>query len=202
MLLTDKNKKIDPKKIPSYLIYEELNGNILPYKGFREVLNGKKKIEDIIGSSSLQAAIVYIIGLFIGNTINRKKYQITSNESGLNVETGSNLANDIAIFNKENLILNEKYFNVAPKIVIEVDIKIDLSLTEWTNEWDYVLAKSKKMLEFGTEKVIWITTKSKKIFVADHTEKWFLVEFNENIPIIDECTLNLAQLLKDEDIDF
>ena len=88
------------------------------------------------------------------------------------------------------------------KPFIEIDIKIDLSETEWTNEWDYVIEKSKKMLDFGTEKVIWITTKSKKIFVSSSTERWYMVNFDEDIPLFDNVTLNLAQILVDEDIVF
>ncbi len=200
MLVVEKSKKIRPKKIPSYLIYEEMNGVQLPYKGYLDVIKGKKKSEEIMGSSSLQSILVYAIGLFIGNHINRKKYFIASNEAGLHLGNGDNLANDIAIYEKENTILNDKYFTNAPKIVVEVDIKIDLNETTWTNEWDYVIEKSNKMLQFGVDKVIWITTKSKKIFVSSKTERWYMVDFNEDIPLLDDCVLNLAKLLQEEDI--
>jgi Uma2 family endonuclease len=202
MLVVEKKRKPKIRKIPSYLIYEEMNGKPLPYKGYLDVLSGKKKVEEIMGSSSLQSIIVYIIGLFIGNNINRKKYYIASNEAGLHIERGDNLANDFAIYNRENIVLNEKYFDKAPKVVLEIDIKIDLSETEWTNEWDYVIEKSRKMLEFGTEKVIWITTKSKKIFVSSATERWYMVDFNEDIPLLENCVLNLAKLLEEEEIVF
>lgn len=58
------------------------------------------------------------------------------------------------------------------------------------------------MLDFGTEKVIWITTKSKKIFVSSSTERWYMVDFNEDIPLFDNVCLNLAKILQDEDIEF
>jgi hypothetical protein len=58
------------------------------------------------------------------------------------------------------------------------------------------------MLAFGTEKVIWVTTKSKKIFVSSKTERWYLVDFHEDIPIFDDCILNLAQILNDEGVQF
>jgi Uma2 family endonuclease len=201
-MIIEKKRKPKILKIPSYLVYEEMNGKPLLYKGFRDVLSKKKKIEEIMGSSSLQSIIVYIVGLFIGNNINRKQYFVGSNEAGLHIGTGDNLSNDIAIYDRASTILNDKYFDKAPKIVIELDIKIDLSETEWTNEWDYVIEKSQKMLDFGTEKVIWITTKSKKIFVSSQTERWYMVNFNEDIPLLDNCTLNLANLLKEEDIIF
>ena len=200
MLVVEKKRKPKFRIIPSYLVYEEMNGKPLPYKGYLDVLSGKKKIEEIMGSSSLQSTITYLIVLLIGNKINRKKYLVGTNEPGIRIGLGDNLSNDIAIFERENVTLNHKYFDKAPKVVIEVDVKIDLSETEWTNELDYIIEKSQKMFDFGTEKVIWITTKSKKIFVCSATERWYMVNFNEDIPIIDDCTLNLAQLLKEEEI--
>ena len=202
MLVVEKKRKPKIRKIPSYLVYEEMNGKPLPYKGFLDVLSGKKKFEEIMGSSSLQSIIVYLLTGFLFNKINRKKYFYGTNEAGLHIGHGENLANDIAVYEKENTIYDEKYFSKAPKIVIEIDVKIDLSTTEWTNEWDYVIEKSKKMLDFGTEKVIWITTKSKKIFVSSSTERWYMVNFDEDIPLFDDVTLNLAKLFEEEDIVF
>lgn len=202
MLVVEKKRKPKFRTIPSYLIYEEMNGKPLPYKGFLDVLSGKKKIEEIMGSSSLQSIIVYLVVLLIGNKINRKKYLVGTNEPGIHIRLGDNLSNDIAIFERGDVTINDKYFDKAPKIVIEVDVKIDLSQTEWNNEWDYIIEKSQKMLDFGTEKVIWITTKSKKIFVSSSTERWYMVNFNEDIPLIDDCILNLGQILKDEEVMF
>jgi Uma2 family endonuclease len=189
-------------KIPAHLVYEELDGQVLPYRGYLEVLSGKKTFEEIMGSSSLQAVLVYLIGLYIGVRINRKKYLIASNESGLHVNSGSNLANDIAVFEKEKITLTDKYFDIAPKIVIEVDIKIALEGTGLTSDLEYMLNKSQKMLDFGVEKVIWITTQTKKIFVITPNAPWFLVNYDENIPLLDDCILNLAQLLRDEEIEY
>ena len=202
MLVVEKKRKPKFRTIPSYLIYEEMNGKPLPYKGFLDVLSGKKKVEEIMGSSSLQSIIVYLVVLLIGNKINRKKYLVGTNEPGIHIRLGDNLSNDIAIFERGDVTINDKYFDKAPKIVIEVDVKIDLSLTEWNNEWDYIIEKSQKMLDFGTEKVIWITTKSKKIFVSSSTERWYMVNFNEDVPLIDGCILNLGQILKDEEVMF
>ncbi len=189
-------------KIPAHLVYEELDGQVLPYRGYLEVLSGKKTFEEIKGSSSLQAVLVYLIGLYIGVRINRKKYLVASNESGLHVNSGSNLANDIAVFEKEKITLTDKYFDVAPKIVVEVDIKIALEGTGLTSDLEYMLNKSQKMLDFGVEKVIWITTQTKKIFVITPNAPWFLVNYDENIPLLDDCILNLAQLLRDEEIEY
>ncbi|AEI51263.1 hypothetical protein [Runella slithyformis] len=200
VIATKRRPKI--RKIPAHLVYEELDGQALPYRGYLEVLSGKKTLEEIMGSRSLQAVLVSIINWFVNNNINRKKYLVASHESGLHVSSGSNLANDMAIFEKQNITLTDKYFDVAPKIVIEVDIKIALEGTGLTSDLEYMLNKSQKMLDFGVEKVIWITTQTKKIFVITANAPWYLVNYEENIPLLDDCILNLAQLLRDEEIEY
>ena len=195
MLVIEKKRKPKIRKIPPHLIYEEMNGKPLPYKGYLSVLLGKKNLEEIMGCSSLQSALVYVLGLFIGININRKKYLVGSNEAGLHLSLGDNLASDIAIFEKDKISLNDKYFNVAPKVVIEVDIKIDLGETEWNNEIEYLLDKSQKLLDFGVERIIWITTKSQKVFVITANDKWYVINYQDNILVLDDCVLNIAKLL-------
>lgn len=59
--------------VPKVLIYEVWNGKPIYYKGYRDVLAGRKTPYEVIACSDLQGAIVYIIGLFIENNLNRKK---------------------------------------------------------------------------------------------------------------------------------
>ena len=200
MLVIEKKRKPKIQKIPPHLIYEEMNGKPLYYKGYRAVLSGKKNLSEIMGCSSLQSVLVYVLGLFIGNNINRKKYQVASNEAGLHLSLNENLASDIAIFEKDKIVLDDKYFTVAPKVVIEVDIKIDLAETEWNNEIEYLLDKSQKLLDFGVERIIWITTKAKKIFVITPSDKWYVVNYQEDIQVLDDCVLNITKLLEEEGI--
>lgn len=57
-----------------------------------------------------------------------KKYLLATNKIGLHLAVGDNLGNDIVIFEKEKVgKLQGKYFDIPPKIVIEVDIKADVS---------------------------------------------------------------------------
>jgi Uma2 family endonuclease len=191
------------EKIPSALIYEEWKGVPIYYKGYKDVLAGKKTIEEIIYSTDLQGVLVALINGFLGISINRKKYLIATNEIGLHLAKNDNLANDIVIFEKEKIgKLKGKFFDVAPKIVIEVDIKAEVSSFQ-NEETNYILQKSQKMLDFGTEKVVWILTDSQKIFVIDQNEtKWYVVNWSENIPVLDGCVLNVKQLLEEEDIHY
>lgn len=194
---------VSTKKIPSALIYEEWNGVPVYRKGYKEVLAGKKTAEEIMSCSDLQGVLVSLLNIFLGISINRKKYLIATNEIGLHLAKNDNLANDLAIFEKEKLgKLKGKFFDVAPKVVIEVDIKADASSFH-NEEVNYILQKSQKILDFGTEKVIWILTDSQKVFVIDKNEtKWYVVNWSEDIPLLENCVLNLQQLLEEEDIQY
>ncbi|WP_245859512.1 hypothetical protein [Spirosoma aerolatum] len=53
--------------------------------------------------------------------------------------------------------LTTKYFDVAPKIVVEVDVKIDL--TEFDGiEFNYVAEKNQRLFDLGVERVLWANT--------------------------------------------
>lgn len=190
-------------EIPNYLVREEFGGKKWYYKGYKDVLSKKKKNEEVMGSSSLQSMLVYAIGFYLGQVFNRKKYIIGSNEAGLHVSKSENIANDIAVYRKEDVKVSNKYFNVPPRLVIEVDVKVDFSeVDEEHKDFEYVLEKSQVMIDFGVERIIWISTSTKKIMVFSKTERWYITNFEETVPLFDEHTLNLAALLKEEDLEF
>lgn len=198
--LPPRRKKIE--KIPLYLVRETLNEKVLPYIGYKEVLAKEKKSSEIMGCSSLQSIIVGVLFGYFYSKINRKKYYLGTNELGLHVEKGTNLANDMAIFERNKVELTNNYFNIAPKIVIEVDIKVDLDPDDHPREMAYILEKANKMLDFGVEKIIWVMTLEKNIIVFSKSETTTIVNFDTDIYVLDDCTLNLAKLLEEEEIEF
>ncbi|MEZ4904161.1 MAG: hypothetical protein R2822_21635 [Spirosomataceae bacterium] len=85
--------------------------------------------------------------------------------------------------------------------MIEINIKADIAHFQ-NDESNYLLQKSLKMLDFGVEKVVWILTDLQKVFVIDKNDpKWYIVNWSENIPLLDGCVLNIKQLLDDEAIE-
>lgn len=54
------------KKIPDSLVREWIDGKPFYYKGYKDVLNKNKSLEDIIGSSTLQALIVTYLVMLLG----------------------------------------------------------------------------------------------------------------------------------------
>ncbi|GAB4022481.1 Uma2 family endonuclease [Spirosoma koreense] len=195
-------KKRRKPGIPSYLIYETLNGRPLYRRGYRDVIAGKKKPAEIMGSSSLQAMLVSLIHGFLFSHVNRKRYLLATNESGIHLEKGNNLSNDIAIFDRSTgLTLTDKYFNVPPRIAIEVDVRIEPAEFEG-KESGYVYEKTERLLDFGVERVIWILTEPKKIFVATKASPWLTQNWDADVPVLDDVIMNLAALLTEEDIQF
>lgn len=199
-MVTDATQNLaTAQPIPSYLIYETLNGRPLYRKGYKDVLANRKTPGEIMGCSDLQAIIVSTLYGSIYNQINRRLYWTVTNEPGLHLQLGDNLSNDIAIYEKEKVTIKGKFFDVAPKVVIEVDIKIDLEAFP-AREQDYIYEKTQAMLDFGTERVIWITTKSRKIFIATQAENWLTLNWDATVPVLDDVTLNVASILTEEGV--
>lgn len=183
------------RKIPSKYIREVVNGKPYYYKGYKSVMNGTKQIEEIMGSSSLHSFLVAFISDILFSKINRKKYSLTTNETGLHLGTKNNLATDIGIFLKEKVVLNDKYFEIAPEVAIEVDVKI-----ETDKDLDYVFPKSEEMMNFGTEKILWVLTKHKKIFVFSKNETTQILDWNKNVVVMEDVILNIHDLLEEEGV--
>ena len=187
--------KTRTRKIPAKYIREVVNGKPYYYKGYKSVMNGTKQIEEIMGSSSLQSFLVAFISGILFSKINRKKYSLTTNETGLHLGTKNNLASDIGIFLKEKVVLNDKYFEIAPEVAIEVDVKI-----ETDKDLDYVFSKSEEMMNFGTERILWVITKHKKIFVFSKNETTQILDWNKDVVVMEGVVLNIHDLLEEEDV--
>ena len=189
-------KKPETITIPEYLVYEVLDGQPIPYRGFQEVLKQEKTLEDIMGSSGLQAFIVTDVLLrFLFKSL-PDEYAIVSNEAGLHLNKKNNLATDIGIYTIEKLqpqTLTNKYLDIPPLIAIEVDTKADL--IGFASPQDYFNEKTNKLLEFGVEKVIWITTASRKVMVATPDQDWVISDWSKPIIILPDVICNLADLL-------
>jgi len=133
--------------------------------------------------------------------IGRKKYHFLTNEIGTHLDKNNNLSGDIYIYDKETLSpdkINTHYVEVAPKIAIEIDIRIDLSDEK---DFGYVFTKTHKLLDFGVEKVFWIFTKHQKVMVATKDQDWLTKNWNQEIELLDGEYFNIGQFLADEGVE-
>lgn len=188
------------KEIPEFLIYEKMDGKAIYYRDYQKVLNGEIDFEGIMGVSSLQAFIIeYVVGELL-TKLDRKQYRVFFNEIGIHLDHRNNISHDIAIFEKSVLPANKistNYADVPCKLAIEIDIKADLGNEK---HFDYIQKKTQKTLDFGTEKVIWIFSNSQQITLAEKDKTWQTLNWNEDIVLIEDIQVNIAQFLKEEGI--
>ena len=94
-----------------------------------------------------------------------------------------------------------KYIDVPPKIVIEIDVNVELENPNANTFDEFVIRKVKKLHKFGTEKIIWIFSKSKTIIIATPDGNWNVIDWDKEVEIMDGIHFNLAKYLADEGID-
>ena len=193
-------KRKRKRKIPDHLVREWIDGKPFYYKGYKDVLNKKKTLEDIMGSSALQAFIVSYLVMLFGKKNLDSKYHILSNEAGLHLDNKNNLAADILIYDPK-VMTTEKistlYANVPATVHIEVDITIEL---EDVKDYQYVEKKINKLHQFGTAKVIWVLTNIKKVMVAVPNQPWQTYDWNNDIELLDGVTFNIGAYLKEKGV--
>ncbi len=184
-------------KIPAILVRDEIDGKKYYRKGYKEVLAGTKTIDDIMGASVLQAFIVSFIGTYLNGLLSKNWYALTG-ESGVNLAKKNNLSTEIAIvdINEIGNIFSTKYLDVAPKVVLEVDVKIDL---EKGKDYDYIQRKTKKLLEFGVEKVFWILTSQRQVIVAEkENPTWSIINWQTKMEVFENISFSIEQILAEK----
>lgn len=184
------------QNIPKSLIYEMVDGHPIYYKGYKEYLKGNVQIGELMGSSLLQSALITQLLLLLHQKFG-DEYFLLSNELGILFKKNSWRSADLAIIEKEKIrdkILDNKYLDIAPKIVIEIDTKADLEEVEDT--FGYYHKKTKALLSFGIEKVIWIYTDLKSVLIAEKGKSWQVIDWDENFVLLESLEINIAKILK------
>lgn len=180
--------------IPDFLIYEIVKGQPIYYKGYKDVLNQTKTLEEIKIESKLQAWLKANISAILINFLNKKGYDVMGGEIGLILSKEDKRGADIAIYKSEDLLLDEHFSKEAPEVVIEIDVMADL-----TNHaaMDYIHVKMEDYLNFGVKKVIWVFTKSKKIMIASSNKPWLTHNWDVDVDVIENVSLNIEKMLND-----
>jgi hypothetical protein len=185
--------------IPNYLVWEVLDGELLYRRGYKDVLRKLKTVEEIMGTSSYQSLISDYIVKLLHRQLDDEQYDVLASEIGAHLTHKSNLSIDIAIY---PLLSADKitrhYTDYPAKIAIEVDIDIDSSVMK---DMVYVDKKTKKLLNFGVEKVIWILTNIKKVIIAMPNSMPLMVDWTEDVEILDGITFNIQAFLDKRGID-
>jgi hypothetical protein len=186
--------------VPDYLIYEVIDGRKLYVKGYEAVLSGDKTTDDIMGASTIQSVVISYFLKLIFRHLDEKRYWFLTNETGLHINHKNNLSNDIAVYERTVLTannINNKYADVPARLCVEVDIKADLSKVK---DFNYVQRKTQKLLNFGTERVIWIFTDTRKILIAEKNMPPIIEDWNNEFEMLDGVCFNIGDYLQSEGI--
>lgn len=170
------------------LVYEVLDGRPLYYRGYEDVLAGRKTPEKIIGSSSLQWVLISYFMKIMIRQLDEKRYWFASNEAGDHVDHRHNLSHDVAVHDKTVLTpdkINPKYADVPAVTTVKIDVKADLSNRSAGPfaDFNYVNRKTKKLLDFGSEKIIWVFTRSQQVMVAERNADAWLTTDRDGGPL-------------------
>ncbi|MEM6318516.1 MAG: Uma2 family endonuclease [Bacteroidota bacterium] len=179
--------------IPNNLIYEVVKGKPIYYRGYKDVLNGTKTIEEIKMESKLQSWLKAQITGTLFVLLQNLPYEVFTGELGLNLPHKTKRGADLAIYKSEAVEIDEFFANVPPEVVIEIDVAID---TEKQTEMDYVHAKIDDYLNFGVKQVIWIFTKNQKVIVADNTTTWLTSNWDKDLTLPQAISFNLSDIMR------
>ncbi len=191
--------KEEVQEIPEELIYEMDDGKPIYYRGYLDVLNKTKTLEQIMGSSSMHALLIMLISDFFVKKFGDDYIRLTG-ELGYQwaPKTWRNL--DIAIYEKRKVKDKSAFFknthiDFPPEIVIEIDTKAELRFEDYPNS--YFHKKTDQLLANGVEKVIWLFTNTIKYLIAESGKDWVMNNWTESFEIKNGIQLNIQQLLDD-----
>ncbi len=190
------------EKVPDVLVYEEMDGRPIYYRGYRDVLANQKNPEDIMGCSDVQGIIISAVLEYLYQHVASDHYKIITNEIGLHLERGNNLSSDIAIYEKSTLQrtpLKNKYFDIPPLVAIEIDTKADTS--SFNTPADYYHTKTEKLFAFGVKQVVWLFSANRKVTVAYPQQDWITKDWDKPVTILEQYSFSVADLIKKGDID-
>lgn len=180
----------------SQLVYE-MDDKPIYYAGYRDVLNGLKEPEAIIGASYLQSYLVEIIQEFLFAHPLRKRFRILASELGVQIDKKKWHSCDIALYDKARLKdvhVSNKYIPIPPDYVIEIDTKADLNRYHYQH--DYFVKKTRQLHEFGVKKVIWIFTETLPVIWESESADKIIIRngWDHDVTIMEGITFNLATL--------
>ncbi len=160
-------------------------------------------LSEIFADGGLLCFIKTYLFQTIAQKIDFTSFRLYVGEIGNHLDHRNNLTLDLAIYDRQLLTakkINTRYIDVAPKVVIEVDVRVELEDRRADAFDEFVLRKIRKLHEFGTEKIIWLFTNSKTIIVATPGNSWGVFDLKDDVEVMDGISFNLGKYLESEEI--
>ncbi|HPH20133.1 MAG TPA: hypothetical protein PLE32_15190, partial [Haliscomenobacter sp.] len=190
--------KATKRKIPAYLVRETIDGIDFYYPGFRQVLNKQKKLDEIMGDSGLQFFLKFYLAELLNKDLDKQLYRVAGGELGFHASLKNNMGLDVVIFDRAVLTpdkITPRYVSVAPKVVIEIDVNVELPDHSSDLFQEYVIRKVDSLFKHGVEKVIWFFSKSKKVFIALPGQAWQIDDWNQDVELFEGIKVNVADYI-------
>jgi len=191
------------RKIPDNLVREVIDGVKFYYPGYRAVINKTKTLEEIMPDSLFQSTLKNEIGDFLKAGLDKKKYRVLAGETGLHINLRNNMGLDIAVYDKTVLTrekITDTYSNVPAELVIEIDLNVELDDKQKDLFNDFVIPKTQRLLNFGTQKVVWYFSKTQKVMMATPGKTWTFQDWSTPVELMPGLVLDIYKLMEEADI--
>ena len=196
-MVASKSKPKKEKKlvVPDYLIYETLDGIPIYYRGYKDVMNKTKTLEEIMAYGDLQIFLINLLKDYFQPIFGKENW-VWSGDAGLHISHGTNPSLDFIILPKSAFsykMAKNKYIDTPPRVVIEVDTKADIVDLPFTGS-EYVQKKTQELIDFGVAEVVWFFTQTEKVMVARPNQPWLTVDWKDTIEVMSH-SFSLQQII-------
>ncbi len=194
-------KRPNGRNIPAYLVREIIDGIPFYYAGYRQVMNKTKSLEEVMSDSGLQFFIKDYLSDLLKAHLDLKKYRIGAGELGFHPDFRNNMGLDVVVFDRKVLTpdqITTKFVTVPAKFVIEVDVNVELPERDSDLFQEYVVRKVRRLFTYGTEKVVWVFTRSKNVISATPDAPWQIFDWDKDVELIDGVQMNIHAYLESE----
>lgn len=196
-------KKSSQRHIPAYLVREIIDGIPFYYQGYRAVMNKTKTLEEVMSDSGLQAILKDFIGDLLKAGLDRKKWRVIAGEIGNHLGHRHNLGLDVVVFDKSVLTpdkITTQFVEVPATLVVEIDVNVELPDPKSDLFQEYVVRKIRSLFHFGTEKVVWVFTKSRMVISATPETPWQFYPWDQEVELMGGVRMNVQRFLEEEGI--
>ena len=154
-----------------------------------------------MGDSGLQFFLKDYLAELLKEGLDKKLYRVAGGELGFHASVRNNMGLDVVIFDRALLTpdkITPRYVTVPPKVVIEIDVNVELPERNSDLFQEYVLRKLDSLFNHGVEKVIWFFTKSKKVCIALPGQAWQIDDWNQHLTLFEGVKVNIADYIAQE----
>ena len=179
------------------LIYEIIDGKPIFYSKAHTVMQELLLVDELKFSESSQPGILSAISQFLWDHLPEADFQIFTNGVGYEPDHNNHLELDIAVCPR-SLMKGQnisKALTTPPDLVVLKDSVAGID--DPSRLLGYFHEKIKKIMDYGTTRLIWINTISQTITIAEQDTYWRTVDWEEEVDWIENLRLSLEDILSE-----